>query len=423
MFEDQSLFDEYEPEVPPIEAYEESDETRQDRKSESNSSSDKDSDCWDSWAERSSGLIVFGDMENAFAEGLEADVLTGPNGGLFYRGKTNTLYGQSYSGKTWVGLVAIKEVLTKGGKGLCIDLEDAAGTAKSRKTAIGVPEEVINDKSRFLYYSPQVAFKSKEAKGLIDFFKQQQFDIVVVDSIGELASLEGVKEDADGVRFLHRSILKPLAESGACVIVIDHCAKNNEGQPTEYGAMHKRSSITGVSWLVEAEQKLKPCTKGNERDALLKMTCVKDRPGDIDANYSEFGDAQIKVAFTAYRDGSISYKVVESDDTETPVTKKLMHEILGVLYTGGSLNQGQILEEIGRNSDDSAGRAMIKKLATGDAKYVNRVKDGQAWNHTITSLGKQFYEQQNSGSQESPLSTSTTTKDQKPSTTSKPTEA
>jgi hypothetical protein len=68
----------------------------------------------------------------------------------FYAGEVNMLFGEPETGKTWIALVALAEVLTSGGSGLVVDLDhNGAVSTITRLLALGVPEEILIDATRF----------------------------------------------------------------------------------------------------------------------------------------------------------------------------------------------------------------------------------------------------------------------------------
>jgi hypothetical protein len=102
--------------------------------------------------------------------------------------------------------------------------------------------------------------------------------VATVDSVGELLPILGLSSNSpDDFTLAHARVLKPLAQAGACVIVIDHLAKNTESRaagPT--GTNAKRRAVGGVSLRVVLKD---PFTPG--RGGAAALTVHKDRHGGL----------------------------------------------------------------------------------------------------------------------------------------------
>ena len=101
-------------------------------------------------------------------------------------------------------------------------------------------------------------------------------DLVVIDSIGELMSLQGVKpNDDDAVAGFYRAIPRRWARLGACVLLIDHVPKSNDRSPLYgIGSQRKRAAIDGAAYMVEQTT---PFASGT--DGRMRLVTAKDRSG------------------------------------------------------------------------------------------------------------------------------------------------
>ena len=102
--------------------------------------------------------------------------------------------------------------------------------------------------------------------------------LVVIDSIGELMALQGVKpNDDDAVARLYRAIPRRLADAGPGVLLLDHVPKNNEHAPLfGIGSQRKKAAIDGSAFMVETVKPFAADTAGK-----LALRTAKDRNGNF----------------------------------------------------------------------------------------------------------------------------------------------
>lgn len=223
----------------------------------------------------------YGDVAALLADGIpdppEPDILFRADGfALFYRGKVNTLFGDSESGKTWIALAALVEVLNAGGKGAVLDL-DHNGMAETvtRMIALGGKPADLADPARFRYCEPE------DAHELIWFVRDLASwapDLAIVDSLGEVLPMLGFSSNSpDEYTKANRAIATPLARSGAAVITIDHLPKDDGAREKgQTGTLAKKRAINGVSLRVVVQEQFTPGYGG-----AANLTIAKDRPGGL----------------------------------------------------------------------------------------------------------------------------------------------
>ncbi|GAA5033938.1 hypothetical protein GCM10023258_34220 [Terrabacter aeriphilus] len=195
---------------------------------------------------------------------------------LFYRGQVNTLTGDPESGKTWIALVCLAWALADGERCSFIDMDHNGWAATvQRLRGLGVPETVLKDRNVFRYVEPEDA---DHLTAVVGSLVAWQPDSVLVDSIGELLPLLGKSSNLDDdYTEAHGLVLKPLAQAGACVIAIDHLAKNSASRAQgATGAVAKRRAVGGVALRVVCTQKFAPGRGGR-----ALMTVIKDRHGQV----------------------------------------------------------------------------------------------------------------------------------------------
>ncbi len=207
----------------------------------------------------------------------EPDVMARTDGvRLFYTGKVNVLYGDSESGKTWIALAAVTEVLAAGGRAAVVDL-DHNGMAETitRLLHLGAKPADLADLGRFRYCEPADA-------GELVFFTADLASwaawVVVVDSLGEMLPMLGLSSNSpDEYTAGNRRVLTPLAASGAAVVAVDHLPKDDGAREKgQTGTLAKKRSINGVSLRVTVGDQFVPGRGGS-----ANLTVSKDRPGGL----------------------------------------------------------------------------------------------------------------------------------------------
>lgn len=192
---------------------------------------------------------------------------------LIYPGKINALNGESGSGKTWVALLALAELITNGEHVIWVDLEDGPNTILTRLRALGVPDGLIVD--HVVYIRPDRKAGVPALEVVDQLIATYQPALIVIDSIGELISLQGCKpNDDDDVARLYRAIPRRWANLGPAVLLIDHVPKNAEGTLYGIGSQRKRAAIDGASYMVETIRGFSATEAGR-----LKLIVAKDRHG------------------------------------------------------------------------------------------------------------------------------------------------
>jgi AAA domain len=221
----------------------------------------------------------------------------------FYAGEVNMLFGEPETGKTWIALVALAEVLTSGGSGLVVDLDhNGAVSTITRLLALGVPEEILIDATRFRYAEPEEDTRLDE---IVRDSRAWRPAVAVVDSVGELMPLLRLSSNSpDDYTTAHCRVLKPLARTGAAVIAIDHLAKNeNSRRQGATGTAAKRRAIGGTSLRVELVDSFVP-----GRGGACALRIHKDRHGGLRARCpSGGGEAAAGVFQMTDRDGLLTW--------------------------------------------------------------------------------------------------------------------
>lgn len=219
-------------------------------------------------------LIDSGDIEPAQPTvGIRTDGV-----GLVYRAQFNTFFGNPESGKTLLALCILVDELNRGGSGIIIDLDHngASGTI-SRLIAMGADELTLRDPEHFRYCAPEDA---DQLAAIVEDTRTWEPVMVLLDSIGELLPLYGASSNSpDDFTRVHSLVIKPLINSGAAVVGIDHLAKNVESQAYgSTGTAAKKRVVGGTSLRVTVIDPFKPGFGGK-----AQLTINKDRHGGLRA--------------------------------------------------------------------------------------------------------------------------------------------
>jgi hypothetical protein len=201
-------------------------------------------------------------------------LLRSDGAGLFYAGRVNAVWGESGAGKGWVTLALVAQEIHAGRAVIYIDLEDDELGTVARLRKLGVGPDAIG--RLFIYLRPADRL-DRPARGAVDaLIGQHNPSVLVIDSVGELMALDGVKpNDDDGVALWHRWGPRHWADLGPAVECLDHVTKDREGRGLyAIGSQRKRAAITGHAVMVE---QVKPFGEG--ADGLARITTAKDRHG------------------------------------------------------------------------------------------------------------------------------------------------
>lgn len=226
--------------------------------------------------------------------------------GLFYAGQANTLVGDPESGKSFVAGAAVVETLCRGGRAVILDLDhNGPHSTVSRLLDMGAPEGALRDVARFRYAEPE------DGAHLVAAVRDTvawNADVVVLDSLGEIIPLFGGSSNSpDDFTRVHALVIKPLTMAGACVVIIDHLAKNAESRAMgATGTAAKKRAVGGAMLRVTVADAFTP-----GRGGAAHLAIAKDRHGGLRAA-SPVGDREPLAGtfrLTAEDDGRLSWAV------------------------------------------------------------------------------------------------------------------
>jgi hypothetical protein len=228
---------------------------------------------------------------------------------LFYAGQVNVIFGDPESGKTLLVTAAVSEALSRGQRVLWVDIDHNGPDATvARLLTFGAPEEALRDPERFRYAEPE---DKAHLMGVVaDVRGGWRPAVAVVDSIGELLPMMNLASNSpDDLTVAHSAVLKTMAMAGACVLAVDHLAKNTESRasgPT--GTAAKRRTVGGISLRMTTAETFVPDKGGSAHLAINK-----DRHGGL-RRHCPPSDAGSKEQYAGtfvleYLDGELSWSV------------------------------------------------------------------------------------------------------------------
>jgi hypothetical protein len=226
--------------------------------------------------------------------------------GVFYTAQANVVVGDPESGKTWIASAAVVESLCLGGRAVVLDLDhNGPHSTISRLLDMGAPESALRDPTRFRYTEPEDGAHLVAA--VRDAVKWEP-DVVVLDSLGEVIPLFGGSSNSpDDFTRVHALVIKPLTMAGACVIIIDHLAKNAESRAMgATGTAAKKRAVGGVMLRVTVADAFTP-----GRGGAAHLAIAKDRHGGLRA-VSPTGDKEPLAGtfrLVSEADGTLSWAV------------------------------------------------------------------------------------------------------------------
>ena len=114
---------------------------------------------------------------------------------LIYPGMINALNGQPGGGKTWVALHTCAEAIKQGLHVMFIDLEGNPASIVGRLLALDCGRDVILE--HFHYVRPGAAMSIDSWEIVEANIRRWDVALVVIDSIGELLALQGIRSSND----------------------------------------------------------------------------------------------------------------------------------------------------------------------------------------------------------------------------------
>ncbi len=196
---------------------------------------------------------------------------------LFYPQAVHSLFSEPSVGKTTVAGMAVVQEMEAGHRVVYLDYEDILPRLARRLLALDVSRLALLD--RFHYARPG-PLDDAGAAALVAHVADLSPTLVVVDGVAEALTAQGLDEGEPGdIARFYAMLCRPLAATGAAVVLLDHVAKDKEGRGRwARGSGHKLAAIDGAAYTLTATVPF-----SRHRSGRLLMTIAKDRPGAIGA--------------------------------------------------------------------------------------------------------------------------------------------
>lgn len=196
--------------------------------------------------------------------------------GLFYPGRAHTAAGESESLKTWFALTACATELSRGNAVVYLDFEDDEGGVVGRLLAIGAHPNAV--RQRFAYIRPEGPMRPVDRADLDEALGDLRPTLSVLDGVTEALSLHGLElKDNGEIAAFGRKLIRPITETGAAHVSLDHVTKDAEGRGRyAIGAQHKLAGLNGAAYVLENREAF-----GIGRTGRSGIFVAKDRPGQL----------------------------------------------------------------------------------------------------------------------------------------------
>lgn len=188
---------------------------------------------------------------------------------LFYADGVHWLQGESESGKTWVGLTLVVELLGTGGYVIMVDHEDTRGNIVRKLRALGMTREQYE---RLVYVSGQDVTHAQLRTHLET--TDRDYQLLLVDGVTSALSAAGAsgRDEQETTRWVDQ-----VPRKARMAICIDHVVKAiDDRQGMAIGTQAKKSVVTGTAWEVVALSSF-----GRGKSGVIELRPQKDKPGGV----------------------------------------------------------------------------------------------------------------------------------------------
>ena len=196
----------------------------------------------------------------------------GGSSALFYAEGVHWLQGESESGKSWVALGWVLEVLREGGTVALLDYEDTRAEVLARLRALGA---VGADVARFAYLDGHEIDHAEIVAHLAA--TDRDYDLLVIDGVTSALSAAGLSGNDAQELTRWADAVPRRARASVCV---DHVVKSpDERNGMAIGSQAKKSVVTGSSFEVRCTERF-----GHGRSGALELRVQKDKRGGVRAS-------------------------------------------------------------------------------------------------------------------------------------------
>lgn len=289
---------------------------------------------------------------------------------LIYPAMINALNGQPGGGKTWVALHTCAEAIKQGLHVMFIDLEGNPASIVGRLLALDCGRDVILE--HFHYVRPGSAMSIDSWEIVEANIRRWDVALVVIDSIGELLALQGIRSsnDDDEVAKLYRAIPRRIANLGPAVLLLDHVPKAAGDGPQMWaiGSQRKKAAVDGAAFMVET---VKAFAKGVPGKVVLRT--AKDREGNF-----VVGSVAAEIDMTPGSGGALTIDVRAPQLSEDGTHQRQ------------TVNMRRVTDWLGEQPDAAGGRNEIQRgtgIREGYMTTVLRDLVAEGWVNKYTGIG------------------------------------
>ena len=345
------------------------------------------------------GSWSFIDLAEAAAAGPEPEpewLSIAGGSHLLYSDKLHWIAAEPETGKTWLALAAVAEVVKCGESAVIIDNEDTARTAAHRLLALGVTTEQLQ---RHVYYvRPESALWTSDghSPGATEWWASldevaDDVALVVIDGVTDSMATHGLEANSGSdVGEWITSLINPIrTRTNAAVVVLDHVTKSSEGRGRwAIGSQHKMAaSDVGLALTV-----VDPIARATPADVdgksgLVRIRVTKDRPGHLRGNSTDNGQlAEMRV--TGWPDGRVEIGFAPPGRSAIDNTA-IQVDIVKLLIADGPLNKSEVEKHI-----DGRARTIRGSLTRLESEgYVDVQTSGNSHRCSVTDAGAEWYDQ------------------------------
>lgn len=196
---------------------------------------------------------------------------------IFYTGRVNGIFGDPEAAKTWLAMIGVVEALNNHQRAAFIDVDhNGPQIITERLILLGAHPQDLANPDRFQLHEPD---DGPALRDTIRHLITWEPAYVVLDSIGEMMPMLGIKSvDNDELSGALRTTATALANTGACVVTIDHLPKGVESRQSGFaiGGTAKKRAIDGSYIHADARTPPAPGHLGK-----ITLRIEKDRPGRL----------------------------------------------------------------------------------------------------------------------------------------------
>jgi hypothetical protein len=285
--------------------------------------------------------------------------------GILYPGSLHTAIGEPTAGKTWIGNHAGVAALKAGGTFVMLDYESSDAVFVDRMRTLGITDDVLADPARVAYHN--IAGKLTEARvaQLIDQCTAMDATLIVLDAMLPALTRQGLDDNSNAdVADYMELVLRPLANTGAAVLVLDHVTKDAASRSRGPRGAGSKLQLVDVSYTLKVIKSF-----SRERAGLLRLVCEKDRFG----TYC-IGETVADIHVTPNID-VLDIELRTPRDKDAPFRPtRIMEHLSRALEEHGELNTNSL--RIASRGDDKTKPLALELLV--NEGYVELRKDGQA---------------------------------------------